>query len=168
MESAKVKALLAQLHGVGTASFDQDDREIIFSLAELLAENELSLMQVDRPEKATKYLIAATSHLECEYFGIMFLDNKHRLIAHNPKMFRGTIDAAAVYPREVVKETLKHNAAAVILHHNHPSGEPEPSESDRAITRRLKEALALIDVRILDHIVVGGKNAVSLAERGWL
>lgn len=106
--------------------------------------------------------------VECEYFGILFLDNKHRIIAHEPEFFRGTIDGCAVYPREVVKAALKHNAAALILWHPHPSGNPEPSEADRAITRRLVEALGIVDVRVLDHLVIGRTSWVSLAERGWL
>jgi DNA repair protein RadC len=83
-------------------------------------------------------------------------------------MFHGTIDGASVYPREVVKEALRHNAAAVIVSHNHPSGNPEPSGADKALTQRLKEALALVDVRVLDHVIVGGSNATSFAEHGLL
>ena len=84
------------------------------------------------------------------------------------EMFHGTIDGAAVYPREVAKESLKLNAAAVILAHNHPSGNPEPSSADLSITQRLKEALSLLDVRTLDHLIIGGENTVSFAERGLL
>ena len=99
-----------------------------------------------------------------EVFAVMFMDNKHRILACE-EMFYGTIDGASVYPREVVKTALKHNASAVILAHNHPSGDPEPSQADIQITRRLKDALQLIDVRILDHIIVG-KTALSMAEKG--
>jgi len=84
------------------------------------------------------------------------------------ELFRGTLDGASVHPREVVKATLRHNAAALILAHNHPSGVAEPSDADRLITRRLREALGLVDVRVLDHFVVGDGYAVSFAERGWL
>lgn len=83
-------------------------------------------------------------------------------------MFEGTIDAASVYPREVVKRALYHNAAALILAHNHPSGVAEPSQADRRITRRLTDALALVDIRILDHFVVGDGEVISFAERGWI
>ncbi len=100
-------------------------------------------------------------------FACLFLDTRHRVIGFEP-LFRGTLDGAAVYPREVVKRALVHNAGAVILAHNHPSGDCEPSEADRAITRRLGEALGLIDVRLLDHLVVAGGTHVSLAERGWI
>lgn len=95
----------------------------------------------------------------------MFLDNKHRLISLE-KVFYGTIDSATVHPREVVKLALEKNAAAVIFAHNHPSGVAEPSRADEMLTKRLKEALALVDIRVLDHIVVAGTEAVSLAERG--
>lgn len=83
-------------------------------------------------------------------------------------MFEGTIDAASVYPREVVKRALEHNAAALILAHNHPSGVAEPSQADRRITRRISDALALVDIRILDHFVVGDGDVISFAERGWI
>ncbi len=99
-------------------------------------------------------------------FAVLLLDAQHYLI-HYEELFRGTIDGASVYPREVVKPMLRHNAVAVIFAHPHPSGVSEPSEADHRITERLKQALALIDVRVLDHIVVG-KEAISFAERGSL
>ena len=102
-----------------------------------------------------------------EVFGTLLLDNRHKLIAFD-ELFRGTIDGAAVYPREVIKHAITHNAAAVILVHNHPSGDPEPSDADKRLTRRLKEALGLVDVRVLDHVVVGYDGYTSFAERGWL
>jgi len=107
------------------------------------------------------------SHLEHEVFSILFLDNKHKVIAYE-ELFRGTIDGASVHPREVVKRALHLNAAAVILAHNHPSGNTEPSESDKQITNRLCEALKLVEIRALDHIIVGGSNTTSFAERGML
>ena len=102
-----------------------------------------------------------------EVFACAFLDTRHRLIAFE-ELFNGTIDGAEVHPREVVRRCLSHNAAAVLFGHNHPSGVAEPSASDRAITLRLRDALALIDVRVLDHFVVGDGAPVSLAARGWL
>ena len=102
-----------------------------------------------------------------EVFGTLLLDNRHKLIAFD-ELFRGTLDGAAVYPREVIKHAITHNAAAVILVHNHPSGDPEPSDADKHLTRRLKEALGLVDVRVLDHVVVGYDGYTSFAERGWL
>lgn len=105
--------------------------------------------------------------LEREEFTLLWLDNQHRLIAQET-LFKGTIDSTQVHPREVVKSALRHNAAAVVLAHNHPSGHAEPSHADRLITERLKQALELVDIRLLDNLVVGGMDIVSLAERGWL
>lgn len=105
--------------------------------------------------------------LEREAFTVLWLDNQHRLIAHDT-LFMGTINSITVHPREVVKAGLKHNAAAAILSHNHPSGEAEPSHADRQITARLKQALELVDIRLLDHLVIGGMEIISFAERGWL
>jgi len=119
------------------------------------------------PADVKAYLTAKLAGLDHEVFAVLFLDNRHRLIEY-VEMFRGTLDGASVHPREVVKEALRLNAAAVIFAHPHPSGNPEPSAADRAITRRLKEALALIELRTLDHIVVAGNDTVSFAERGLL
>ncbi|UAN17699.1 RadC family protein [Enterobacter asburiae] len=105
--------------------------------------------------------------LEREAFTVLWLDNQHRLIAHDT-LFLGTINSITVHPREVVKSGLKNNAAAAVLAHNHPSGEAEPSQADRLMTERLKQALDLVDIRLLDHLVVGGMDIVSFAERGWL
>ena len=98
---------------------------------------------------------------------MLMLDNKHRVLQFR-ELFRGTLDGANVYPREVVKVCLENNAAAVILVHNHPSGDPEPSQADRTLTRKLQDALNLIDIRTLDHVVVGSEGCVSMAERGHL
>ena len=102
-----------------------------------------------------------------EVFAALFLDNQHRILAYE-ELFLGTLSAATVYPRDVVKRALHHNAAALMLVHNHPSGYPEPSRADIEITLRLQDALALVDIRILDHLVVGTEGVVSLAERGNL
>lgn len=118
-------------------------------------------------ELVKEYLIAKLGGLEHEVFAALFLDAKHRLIQY-VEMFRGTIDSASVYPREVVKEALRLNAAVVIFAHNHPSGNPEPSQADKVLTQRLREALALVDVRSLDHIIVAGQRTVSFAELGLL
>jgi DNA repair protein RadC len=110
--------------------------------------------QIDFTSRASvrKLLTQQLDFREHEVFCVLFLDNRHRLIAFEP-MFRGTIDRASVHPREVVKRVLEHNAAAVIFAHNHPSGVPEPSQADELITRRLNQALALINVRTLDHVI---------------
>lgn len=104
---------------------------------------------------------------ERESLMVLWLDNQHRLITCDT-LFLGTINSITVHPREVVKVGLHHNAAAALLAHNHPSGEAEPSQADRLITGRLKQALELVDIRLLDHLVVGGMDIVSFAERGWL
>jgi DNA repair protein RadC len=119
------------------------------------------------PAASARYLKACLSGYPYEVFGCLFLDNRHRVIAFE-ELFRGSIDGASVHPREVVRRCLAHNAAAVILAHNHPSGVAEPSAADRAITQRLREALELVDVRLLDHFVVGHGTPTSLAQRGWL
>eukprot|EP01034_Spumella_vulgaris_P046254 gene46254-57682_t len=119
------------------------------------------------PAAVKEFLRAKLAGFEHEVFAVLFLDTQHCLIEY-AEMFRGTIDAASVYPREVVKEALRLNAAAVIVSHNHPSGNPEPSAADRVLTQRLKEALALVDVRTLDHVVVAGSNTTSFAERGLI
>lgn len=120
------------------------------------------------PGLAADYFQARLVGLQHELFCCLFLDTRHRLICCE-ELFRGTLDGAAVYPREVVKRALFHNAAGLILGHNHPSGSPEPSDADQHITGRLKAALGLIDVRVLDHIIIGSGGAcVSLARRGLL
>lgn len=116
---------------------------------------------------AREYITLKLATRVNEVFGVIFLDTKHCPIAME-ELFTGTIDGAAVYPRVVVQRALFHNAAAVLLYHNHPSGNPEPSAADQAITNRLKEALSLVEVRVLDHIVVGGATITSFAERGLL
>ena len=121
---------------------------------------------LESPDAVRDLLRLRLSELEHEVFAILFLDHRHRLIAIE-EMFRGTIDGAQVHAREVVKAALHHNAAAVVLTHNHPSGISEPSEADKRITHRLKDALALVDVRVLDHFVVGD-SIVSFAESGLL
>jgi DNA repair protein RadC len=119
------------------------------------------------PRATREYLQLHLAPRDHEIFAILFLDNRHRVIEFVP-LFRGTIDGASVHPREVVKEALARNAAAVILAHNHPSGVAEPSAADELITTRLRDALALVDIRILDHFVVTGDTVVSFAERGLL
>jgi DNA repair protein RadC len=121
---------------------------------------------LSNPAQTRRYLAMRLRDYAFEVFAALFLDNRHRVIALE-ELFRGTIDGASVHPREVVRRALHHNAAALIFAHNHPSGVAEPSEADRHITRRLKDALALIDVRVLDHFVIGDE-VVSFAERGLL
>ncbi len=119
------------------------------------------------PVDTRRLVISRLRDRKREIFAVLFLDNQYRLIAFE-ELFQGTIDSAGVYPREVVRQTLAYNAAAIIVAHNHPSGVAEPSRSDRQITERLREAVSLIDVRLLDHLVIGDGEPVSFAERGWL
>jgi DNA repair protein RadC len=122
---------------------------------------------LDSPAATHRYLTHRMAELPYEVFTLIHLDNRHRLIACQD-LFRGTIDGASVHPREVVREALEHNAAAVIFAHNHPSGVCEPSQADELITRRLREALALVDIRVLDHVIVAGAEVLSFAARGLL
>jgi DNA repair protein RadC len=119
------------------------------------------------PQMTRRYLLSCLRDQRQEQFACLFLDSQHRVIRFET-LFYGTIDAACVYPREVLSRCLQHNAAAVILAHNHPSGVAEPSQADRRITERLVAALALVDIRVLDHFVVGDGELVSFAERGFL
>lgn len=132
-----------------------------------LAEQLQALPQLANPRDSGDYLSARLRHLPYEVFGCLYLDNRHRVLAFE-ELFRGTVDGASVHPREVVRACLKHNACAVILAHNHPSGVAEPSAADRAVTRELREALQLVGVRVLDHLVIGHGAPVSMAERGLL
>ncbi len=119
------------------------------------------------PAASGRFFQDKLAGLEREVFAAVFLDTRHRLIEY-VELFQGTIDGAEVHPREVVRQALRYNAAAVIVAHNHPSGTVEPSAADRAVTARLKQALALIDVRLLDHFIVGGRESLSMAAKGML
>lgn len=152
--------------GLGDAKFAQ--LSAVLEMARRYLQQGLNDAPVfTQPEHVKSYLQAQLQHRTRECFAALFLDNQHRLLAFEP-LFEGTIDSAPVHPREVVKAALTHNAAALIISHNHPSGVAEPSHSDRMITERLQKALDLVDIRLLDHIVVGCGETVSFAERGWL
>jgi DNA repair protein RadC len=154
------------LPGLGMAKYAQLHAALELSrrhLSEILQRGDA----LSCPDDTRRYLQAKLRDRPHEIFACLFLDNRHRVIAFE-ELFRGTIDGASVHPREIVKQALAHNAAALILAHNHPSGVAEPSHADQQLTHRLKDALALVDVRILDHLVVGDGEAVSFAERGLL
>ncbi len=119
------------------------------------------------PQDVFSHLQALLADYEHEVFALLLLDSRHRVIVFH-ELFRGTLDGANVYPREIVKAALEHNAASMVLVHNHPSGDPGPSQADRNLTHKVKEALNLVGVRTLDHIVVGREGCVSLAEEGSL
>ncbi len=121
---------------------------------------------ITNPETVQRYLLSRLRDYPYEVFACLFLDNRHHILKYE-ELFRGTIDGASVYPREVVRRAIHHNAAAVILAHNHPSGLTEPSQADIRITQKLKDALALIDVRILDHFIIGD-DVTSFAEQGLI
>lgn len=141
--------------------------EQIISQAKQIAEKSFkNRKKIESPDEAKSFIWAAMQNLEQEVFACLFLNTKHQIISFE-KMFFGTIDATSVYPREVVKKALQLNAAAVIFTHNHPSLDPSPSNADISITKRLTEALALIDVRVLDHVIVGS-DTYSFAENGEL
>jgi DNA repair protein RadC len=143
-------------------------RKEILDLASNILETRMRRSEtLQNPNEAKLYLSLQMGDLEREVFCCMFLDNRHRVIAFE-KPFLGTIDGISVHPREVLKAALKCNAAAVIFAHNHPSGVAEPSRADEALTKQLKDALALVGIQVLDHIVVAGTDTVSLAERGML
>ena len=119
------------------------------------------------PNETRDYLRLRLVDCKAEVFGCLFLDNRHRVI-ETAELFQGTVDGASVYPRVVVQQALALNAAAIMFFHNHPSGVAEPSHADEAITKRLKDALALVDIRVLDHFIVTAGESVSFAERGLL
>lgn len=152
--------------GLGSAKFAQLQAVLEMAKRHLAQELERS-DALTSPELTQRYLLSQLRDRGHEVFACLFLDNQHRVIRYQ-ELFHGTLDGAAVYPREVVKQALALNAAAVILAHNHPSGIAEPSQSDKAITRRLQEAMGLMDIRVLDHLVIGDGYCVSFAERGWI
>jgi len=158
--------LVCRMPGLGDAKF-----ALLQAALELARRHYAELMQIgptlSNPRATREFLRARLRDLDHELFCCLFLDNRHRVISFD-EVFRGTIDGASVHPRDVVKLALTRNAAAVILAHNHPSGVAEPSQADELITGRLREALALVDIRVLDHIVVGDGACVSFAERGLL
>ncbi|MDF0733340.1 DNA repair protein RadC [Pseudomonas entomophila] len=122
---------------------------------------------MENPSAVRRYLKSMLRHEPSEVFGCLFLDTKHRPLAFEI-LFRGTIDRASIYPREVVRRSLLHNAAALIICHNHPSGHCEPSDDDLQLTMMLKRSLALIDVRVIDHVIVGEGEPLSMVEQGWI
>lgn len=155
-----------QQHGLGPAKYVQ--LQAVMEMSHRHMESTLmrgnALVDAQTTKRYLQQRLRAYPH---EVFACLFLDNKHRMIKFE-ELFRGTLDGAAVYPREVVKQALAHNAAAVIFAHNHPSGIAKPSDMDYQITQRLKTALELIDIRVLDHIVIGDGESVSFAETGIL
>lgn len=156
----------SKLNGLGPAKYAQ--LQAVLELAKRSLSEELQAgVTLSSPQAVKQYLQLLLGGKAYESFAVLFLDVKNRLIACE-ELFRGTLTHTSVYPREIVKVALAHNAASVILAHNHPSGTPEPSAADHTLTQALKQALALIDVRVLDHFVVAGKNVYSFTEHGQL
>lgn len=161
-------------YGMGCASHSY--RRHLYARDLATIEKALSILRVwmaddgdvfDSPEAVSHYLQLHLGAEPVEHFAVIFLDARNRAIAFE-RMFTGTLIQTTVYPREVVQAALRHNAAAVILAHNHPSGSVQPSRADEELTRTLKNTLALVDVRVLDHVIVGGGNALSMAELGMI
>ncbi|ARQ72847.1 hypothetical protein B6D87_00865 [Pseudomonas fragi] len=162
---ADLRAFCRQL-GLGPAKFSQLQAVLEMSRRHL-AERLRRESALESPQAVRDYFKALLRHEPHEVFGCLFLDTRHRMLAFEV-LFRGSIDSASVYPRQVVKRALAHNAAAVIFSHNHPSGISEPSQADRMLTKRLIQALDLIEVRVLDHFIVGDGQPLSMVERGWM
>ncbi len=159
-------ASFTQHLGLGSAKFAQ--LQAVLEMARRhLAERLRRDSVLESPQEVRDYFKVCLRHEPHEIFGCLFLDSKHRAICFEA-LFFGSIDSASVYPRQVVRRALFHNAAATILVHNHPSGVVEPSQADHQLTERLKEALGLIDVRVLDHFIVGDGEPLSMAEHGWV
>ncbi|MFD2192098.1 RadC family protein [Pistricoccus aurantiacus] len=153
-------------HGLGTAKYAQLQAVLELSRRHLASQLERG-GALTSPSLVRAYLVAQMRHLGHEEFAALFLDTQNRVIRFE-SLFRGTLDSASVYPREVARRALDLGAGAIIFAHNHPSGVAEPSGADRRITDRLKSALELFEIRVLDHFVVGDGEVVSFAERGWL
>lgn len=163
----KLPYFVADASGKYRARRALTEEQIIKAAAVLLNKQIARGFAFNSPETTRAYLKAELRCLEHEVFACLFLDNQHRVIQFE-ELFRGTIDGASVYPREVVKRCLQLNAAAIIFAHNHPSGINEPSPADQQITHKLKEALSLIDVRVLDHFIIGDGEPYSFAEHGLI
>lgn len=163
---AAQRAQFESVSGMGDAKFAQ--LQAVIEMGRRVLKEDLAIRtSLASPQAVKDYLCLSLGSLEHEVFMVLFMDARNRLLAAD-QLFRGTLTQTSVYPREVVKLALAHNAAAVILAHNHPSGAPEPSQADRFLTESLKQALALVDVKVLDHIIVAARQATSFAERGWL
>jgi DNA repair protein RadC len=155
------------VHGTAGAAEPATSEQILNAARQILASRVRRGALLTSPWRVREYLTVKLGALDHEVFGVVLADTRHRVIEY-VELFRGTIDGASVHPREVVKLALEKQAAAVILVHNHPSSVQEPSHADEAITRRLREALALVDIRVLDHLIVAGPDVMSFAERGLL
>ena len=157
---------LSQVHGIGTSKYVQ--LQAIFEMSRRALSEQLQSRDVLKsPQAVRDYLVLKLGSLTKEVFLVLFLDTQNRLVA-TEEMFSGSLKETSVYPREVLKRALHHNAASVIFAHNHPSGIAQQSQADELLTKQLKQALALVDVRVLDHFIVAGNHTLSFVERGML
>lgn len=157
---------LSQVHGIGSSKYVQ--LQAIFEMSRRALNEQLQQRDIyNSPQQVRDYLVLKLGALTREVFLVMFLDAQNRLNA-TEELFSGTLTQTSVYPREVVKRAMQHNAASVIFAHNHPSGVTQQSPADELLTKQLKQALALVDVRVLDHFIVAGNQTLSFAEQGLL
>ena len=157
---------LSQVHGIGTSKYVQ--LQAIFEMSRRALSEQLQQRDVLKsPQAVRDYLVLKLGSLTKEVFLVLFLDTQNRLLA-SEELFSGSLSQTSVYPREVIKRALHHNAASVIFAHNHPTGVVQQSQADELLTKQLKQALALVDVSVLDHFIVAGNNTLSFAERGLL
>ena len=163
---AATEHALSQVHGIGTSKYVQ--LQAIFEMSRRALSEQLQQRDVLKsPQAVRDFLVLKLGSLTKEVFLVLFLDTQNRLVA-TEEMFSGSLKVTSVYPREVLKRALHHNAASVIFAHNHPSGIAQQSQADELLTKQLKQALALVDVRVLDHFIVAGNNTLSFSERGLL
>ena len=164
LQASKTEFCAAQ--GLGEAKFTQ--LQAVMEMARRIQADALSQGQtITKAADAADFLVAELGHRPAEVFGALFLDTKHHILAFE-ELFHGTIDHTSVHPRELIRRVMHHNAARIILAHNHPSGDTTPSQADITLTKSLKNALEMLDVRLLDHLVIGKKSFCSLAEHGFL
>jgi|SRR5450830_17242 len=157
---------LTQVHGIGSSKYVQ--LQAIFEMSRRALNEQMQVKDIlSSPQQVRDYLCLKLSNLMREVFVVLFLDAQNRIVT-TEEMFSGTLTQTSVYPREVVKRALYHNAASVIFAHNHPSGIAQQSQADELITKQLKQALMLVDVRVLDHFIVAGNTTLSFSERGLL
>lgn len=161
------KAAFCHIKGIGDAKYAQLNAIAKLGRRFFTCNEVLERFSVENADDILNYLKSTLAHREREIFAVVFLDNQHQML-HLSEMFAGTISSVEVHPREIVREALKHNAAALILAHNHPSGISRPSKADRMVTRQIVSACQLLNIRVLDHLVIGHGEYVSFAEKGWI
>jgi len=169
--AVRTRTYRAAIHDTGASRLTTDELAIITQALVILENKVVRKLKPDEiltnPQRVKQWLILHYGMLDREVFGLVFLDARHRYLGHQ-QLFHGDIQGASVHPRQVARSVFAYNAAAVIAIHCHPSGVAEPSHADELITKRLRDMLSLLDVRLLDHCIVGGNHVISMAERGLL